>query len=118
MNLPDLHDWEIKAILTDHNVQSVIIQLLFPETDETASITLKGVTHFQASEMMLQNVILDVLVFKSVVESDYFEHCKKVLDIRNDFFSENNNVKILYVEPSVGVELACSFTEIEFNSNK
>jgi len=118
MNLPDIHDWEINAILTDHNAQSVIIQLRFPETDQTASMILKGVSHFHAGNMRLQNVILDVLVFETAVESDYFEYCKKVLHIGNDFFSENNPVQILYVEPSVGVELACSFTEIEFNSNK
>ena len=118
MNLPDLHDWEIEAILTDHNAQLVTIRLRFPETSDTASITFKGVSHFHASKMMLQNVILDVLIFETAVQSDYFEYCKKVLHISHDFFSENSQVKILYIEPSVGFELACSFTEIEFNFNK
>jgi hypothetical protein len=120
MNLPDLHDWEIKGILTDHHTQSVIIQLQFVKTNErveTANLILKGVSHFHACEMMLQNVILDALVFETAVESNYFAYCKKVLHITNNFFNENNKVKILYLEPSVGVELACSFTEIEFQLN-
>jgi len=115
MNLPNLHDWEIKAIITDYDEQLVIIQLQFLEAN--GNLTLKGVSHFHASNMMLQNVILDVLIFETAIKSNYFDYCKNVLHIGNDFFNKNKNIKILYIEPSVGVELVCSFIDIEFNLN-
>ncbi|WP_020590762.1 hypothetical protein [Kiloniella laminariae] len=106
------HDWEITGLDINRENKTLAVKLWFPDTDEKVHLLLEGVSRFSCSGAMLQNVILDFLVFEKHSESNYLKYCYKVLDIDSSVFcthgSDENN-KILFIEPSVGMELACCY---------
>ncbi len=116
--LPELHDWEIIRVSSDRFNETIEINLHFPETDEYASLLLEGVKQFFLSGMMIQNVILDLLLFETKSNSDYFKYCCNLLNIDPSVFSEAAKTKIIYFEPSVGAELACCFTNFKYDRHK
>ncbi|MEX2964344.1 hypothetical protein [Microbulbifer sp. TYP-18] len=105
MKLTELHDWEIRRIEVEHESKSAKLLLHYPVTNQNAIVNIDGIKRFFASGMMLQNVILDVLIFESYSSSDYLEHCKKLLNLNTATFDKGTVV--FYIEPSVGVEVAC-----------
>jgi hypothetical protein len=115
--IPDLHDWEITGLDINREVKEIVIKLWFPDTDEKAQLLLEGVSRFSCSGVMLQNVILDFLVFEKNSESDYLKYCYKALNIDSSVFvirdSDENN-KVLFIEPSVGMELACCYKSLTY----
>ena len=116
--LPLLHDWEIVGVSIDGTNNTVNIFMNMPVTQEQGRLYLSGVSHLFISKMMMQNVILDVLLFDSAIDSDYFSHCCSLLNIDSSFFQGNTENKIIYFEPSVGAEIACCFKELSFNRSK
>ncbi len=103
-----LHDWEIMAIATLQDEKKVQLDLAGPSSENSAmKLSFSGVVRFYASGMMLQNVILDTLTFTSSDESEYFSFCKKVLNLKGSEFEPDSQLKVFYIEPSVGVEIAC-----------
>ncbi|AMX02297.1 hypothetical protein [Microbulbifer thermotolerans] len=113
MNLSYLHDWEIRGIDVDHDKKSLKIYLLEPVDNKNAVLVCNEVKRFFASGMMLQNVILDVLVFEENDSSDYLEYCKKMLNLKTVSFDSRSC--IMYIEPSVGIEVACYCKSINLN---
>lgn len=113
--LPNLHDWEVVEIAVDRFRHTVKIVLKMPETNEQKSLFLRGVSRFYLSGMTMQNVILDLLLFENVSESDYFGHCCSILKIDSSIFVDDSKNKIIYFEPSIGAEIACCFTDYSFH---
>lgn len=113
--LPDMHDWEIEGVNADRFGNTVKIFLNIPANDEKSSLTLRGVKRFFLSNMAMQNVILDLLIFNEIEDSDYFGHCCRILKIESSIFRSEKNIKLIYFEPSVGAELACCFTDFNFD---
>ena len=113
MEVTDLHDWEIRSIHIDRESKTVSIGICFPPENRDIVLKLDGVRRFYASEMMLQNVILDVQIFSSDVESAYLVHCKKVLHLKD--FPSTDGLQVIYIEPSVGIEVACYCESIEID---
>jgi hypothetical protein len=114
--LHHLHDCEIIGIFTDRNNNFVEITIAMIENDDRLCIILHNVSHFFMSHMLTQNVILDLLLFDSHSESDYFFHCCDILDIDPENFNFNKNTKIIYFEPSIGAEIACCFTDFSITT--
>lgn len=113
MNLYDLHDWEIRSIDVNHEIKSLKLSLLEPVGNKNAILTCNEVKRFCATGMMLQNVILDVLIFEENIASDYFEHCKKMLNLKTVSF--DSHPYIIYIEPSVGIEVVCYCKSIKLD---
>ena len=114
--LPDLHDWEIVKVATDRITLTVEIVLNLPETNEKAVLLLWGVSSFYLSGMLIQNVILDLLLFENDSESDYLKYCCSLLKITPSIFKTYSKNKIIYFEPSVGAEIACCFADYSFRT--
>jgi len=112
--IPDIHDWEILGVNVNRFTHVAEICLHYPDKKNDALLRLYDVQKFFLSKMMLQNVILDVLLFETSDNSDYFTHCCQLLRIKPSEFDKNDKQNILYLEPSVGAELACSFARLEF----
>jgi hypothetical protein len=110
MDLTKLHDWEITGIHSDRGRRKVEITLLEPIQNIEALLLLNGVKRFFASGMMMQNVILDVLLFEDNTDSDYFRHCKNLLNLKETSF---DGLCLVYLEPTVGIEVACYCESIE-----
>lgn len=116
--LPNMHDWEIEGVTADRFANTVKISLNLPTNNEKATLTLGGVKSFFLSGMAMQNVILDLLLFKETNDSDYYDHCRKTLKIESSIFQTDKNIKLIYFEPSVGAEIACCFTDFDFEKSK
>ena len=112
--VPALHDWEILGVNVSRFTRTAEITLYLPDNDAKAVLQLNGVQRFFLSEMMFQNVILDVLLFDEVNDSNYFKRGCQLLGIRSSSFGQEKGLKLIYFEPAVGAELACSFSEFEF----
>ena len=111
MKLTELHDWEIRRVEVEHESKSAKLHLYYPVTNKKAMVNLDGIRRFHASGMMLQNVILDVLIFESDSSSNYLDHCKKLLNLNTATF--DNGAVVFYIEPSVGVEIACLCNHVD-----
>ena len=111
MKLIELHDWEIKRIEAEHESKSAKLHLYYPVTNKKAIVSIDGIKRFYASGMMLQNVILDVLIFESDSSSDYLDHCKKLLNLNTATLDKG--AVVFYIEPSVGVEIACLCSHVD-----
>lgn len=117
---PDFHDWEITGLDIDRETKEVVIKLWFPDSGEKARLFLNGVSRLSCSGVMLQNVILDFLVFEKHSESDYLKFCYKTLSIDSSVFAirdTDENNKVLFVEPSVGMELACCYRTLVYEKS-
>lgn len=114
LGVSSLHDWEILGVNICRYTKIAELSLYFPGNDAKTVLRISGIRRFILSGMMLQNVILDVLLFDEVIDSDYFEHCCQLLDIESSIFEQENGLKLIYFEPSVGAELACCFSDYEF----
>jgi len=110
--LLNFHDWEIVGVSIDRNQATAEIFIVKPETHEGVSFYFEGVRKFYLSNMMIQNVILDLLIFEKASESDYFGHCCSLLDIDTLEYENLYPGKMIYIEPSVGAEIACFYEEI------
>jgi len=110
-----LHDWEITCICTDRINNSVELYITNPDSNEKVLIIFHNVKSFYMSEMLMQNVILDVLLFEQIETSDYYIHCCKVLNIEHELLRLYHDNKIIYFEPSVGAEIACCFSSFTIN---
>ncbi|QUJ69242.1 hypothetical protein KDD30_20915 (plasmid) [Photobacterium sp. GJ3] len=111
--LPDLHDWEISTIHVDPYLRIVDLSLRDPNQGQALMCHLSGVKQYHGSGMMLQNVILDACIFNEETPSDDLNYCKKKLGISVfdiDCF-------ILYIVPSVGMEIICYFQTLEIDFN-
>lgn len=114
LRIPTLHDWEILGINVSRFTKTAEIILYSPEKDANAVLRFNGVQRFFLSEMMFQNVILDVLLFDEVSDSDYFKRSCQLVGIKPSNFGQRKEFKLIYFEPSVGAELACYFSDFEF----
>ena len=114
IQIPDLHDWEIFGISINRFNKTAEIILHFPDKGSDAILRLEGVQKFFLSGLMIQNVILDVLIFEKASNSDYFMRSCQLLRIKPSDFEQEVEQKILYVEPTVGAELACCFSHFKF----
>lgn len=117
MRLPNLHDWEIVSLEINNCGEEVVIGLFYPGSESRAQLVLGGVTHFVCSELRLQNVILDMMLFERNLDSDYLDYCYEVLDINCSVFDQNTILetsKIVFLESSVGAELACCCKFFDF----
>jgi len=112
--LPDLHDWEILGVRIDRFSRIAEITLHFPDEGRNAILRFYEVKKFFLSEMRIQNVILDMLLFDARSESDYFIRSCQLLGINPPDFDQQSGQKVLYIEPSVGVEMACCFSHFEY----
>ncbi|SEB19024.1 hypothetical protein [Marinobacterium iners] len=112
--MSDLHDWEIYGLDINRDDRKIIINIWFPDTGSKAQIILEGVSKFLFNGAMLQNVILDVLIFEEASSSDYFKYGCKILNIDSSFFDGKEGFKLIYIEPSVGVELSCLCKKITY----
>lgn len=114
MQLIDLHDWEVVGIEINKKLtDEIYLKLENLELQKKITLILRGVTKFYASDMMVQNVILDVMLYTENEESSYFKFCREKLALNSNFFNENPDKKILYIEPSVGVEVASVIESFE-----
>ena len=95
----------------EHESKSANLTAYHPGTNKRATVKIDGVKRFHASGMMMQNVILDALIFESEVSCNYLDHCKKLLNLHTDTF--DNNTLVFYIEPSVGIEIACSCGSVD-----
>lgn len=112
LNLPDLHDWEINEVRVNHSLKTVDLYLSDPINGQRIKLYFNGVKKLYISGMMIQNVILDFLMFDGDSSSEYFNYCKEMLgisEVESDFF-------ILYIEPSVGMEVVCYFHYLEVDT--
>ncbi len=112
--VPSLHDWEILGVNVSRFTRKAEIILYSPDKDTEAVLRLNGVQRFFLSEMMLQNVILDVQLFDEINDSDYLERGLRLLGMESFNFGQEKGLKLIYFEPSVGAELTCCFSEFEF----
>ena len=112
--LPDLHDWEITGVFVDRYESTVEITFISPERDKFSMLLLEGVTEYYLSNMIMQNVILDVMVFEENKDSVYLQHCYSILGLDEALFELGESNKIIYFEPSVGVEIACNYTRLHY----
>jgi len=110
--LLNFHDWEIVGVSIDRNQATAEIFIIKPETNESVSFRFEGVRKFYLSNMMIQNVILDLLIFEKASDSDYFGHCCSLLDIDASEYKNLSPGKMIYIEPSVGAEFACFYEEM------
>ncbi len=113
MKLTELHDWEIRCVEAEHESKSANLYIHHSETRRNLIIRILGIKRFYASDMMLQNVILDVLMLKPNSSSGYLEHCKNLLNLADVTFDRDDI--IFYIEPSVGVEIACLCHSVELS---
>ncbi|HHJ39741.1 MAG TPA: hypothetical protein ENJ86_09815 [Methylothermaceae bacterium] len=114
LQISTLHDWEILGVNVSRFTRTAEIILYLPDKDKKIILRFKGVQRFFLSEMMFQNVILDVLLFDKVSDSDYFKRGCELLEIKPPYFEQEKQFKLIYFEPSVGAELACYFSDFEF----
>lgn len=114
LQIQTLHDWEILGVNVSRFTRTAEITLYSPDQDAKKVLRFSGVQKFFLSEMMLQNVILDVILFDTVSDSDYFKRGCQLLEINASNFGKEKESMLIYVEPSVGAELACFFSEFEF----
>ena len=108
----NFHDWEIVGVSIDRNKATAEIFIVKPGTNEGVSFLFDGVRKFYLSNMMIQNVILDLLLFEKASDSDYFGHCCSLLDIDASEYGNLFSGKMIYIEPSVGAEIACYYEEM------
>ncbi len=109
----EIHDCEVSYLKYDYLEFELILHVLNPSTMKTKKYTFEGVNKHHCSGALKQNVILDVYVFNKLeavcneIDIDYYNYCKKKLGIVN-----NNEFNLFYLEPSIGIEVACSFLGI------
>jgi len=111
-----LHDFEIVSIETNRKNRCVIIGLIDYSANKSLRLILNGVKIIYCAGLSMQNVILDAQIFIKQEKSEYYEFCREKLGLNDSFFEENPNLAVLYLEPSVGLELACIFSEIKLNN--
>ena len=112
-NLASLHDWEIVGVYVNRVTKKVEVVMYYPEKGSQATLEFSGVQKLFLSGLIMQNVILDVLLFDGISDSDYFlRGCELLGSSPSDI--ENTGKKLIYFEPSVGAELACLFSDFEF----
>ncbi len=107
-----LHDCEVVSISTDRRKRHVVINLIDHTGTKNIRMTLDGVHKMYCTGLSMQNVILDAQIFMKKEKSEYYDFCQETLGLSNNFFEEHPNLAVLYLEPSVGLELACIFSEI------
>ena len=115
---PSLHDWEIVKVTIDRFSDKVALRFHEPTANRFSDLLFGGVNNIYLSGMTKQNVILDVMIFTKPDNSDYYVRCCELLKETSPF-SDKNGVtdkdrKVIYIEPSVGAELVCSFTTMDF----
>ena len=106
----NLHDWELIEIAINRSCNTINIFLHMPKTSQLKFLSLEGVIQFYLSGMAMQNVILDSQLFEGPNESDYFKYCCSILKIDTSLVTEKRK-KVIYLEPSVGAEMACCFAD-------
>lgn len=115
---PSLHDWEIVKVTIDRFSDKVALRFHEPTANRFFDLLLGGVSNIYLSGMTKQNVILDVMIFTKPDSSDYYVRCCKLLKETSPFSDKNGATdkgrKVIYIEPSVGAELVCSFTIMDF----
>lgn len=114
--LAHLHDAEIFGVYIDRVNKTLILdlKLIDEEMYSSKKLELSGVDDFYCTDFSYQNVILDVLIFNKADSSSYYSFCKNKLNIADDYF-DNGKHCILYIEPSTGAELACTFTNFKIS---
>ena len=113
IQISDLHDWEIFGVNINRFNKTAEVILHLPDKGSDAILRLQGVQKFFLSGMMVQNVILDVLIFEESSNSDYFMRSCQLLKVKPSEFEQQVEHKILYIEPTVGTELACYFSHFK-----
>ncbi|RFA30102.1 hypothetical protein CAI21_07835 [Alkalilimnicola ehrlichii] len=111
---PDLHDWEIVSVEVDRDGGVVSIDLCSEGRVEEGVLRFQGVKEFYLSGMRMQNVILDFVLFDTDVISEDFSRCCRLLGLDRLPVAVLHGDVMVYIEPSVGAELACRASSVSF----
>lgn len=101
----NIHDFEIKGLSFDRNSKILRLDLTNESGDLNCWMYFYEVEEFWAEGFNKQNVVLDLISLESDSTSDYFRYCLNKLNLNQDNLPRGK--KIVYIEPSIGLEIVC-----------
>lgn len=109
---PNLHDYEIRYLETSTETNQVSL-LLAGERGDKIRFVISDATAVSIVGWSQQNVVLDVYLFCSELDTGYYQRARELL-VDGGTESIDETKWLLYFEPSAGAELAilCGAVEI------
>lgn len=104
----DFHDYSIVGVDINREDNSLLLSLLDPEGNASDKLLISNVQKLFVDSFQMQNVILELKIFRGRDESFEFSRACELLDLQegaDDFFSQG--MVLVFFEASVGAEIAC-----------
>lgn len=104
----DLHDYSIIGIELECDRTMIRLTLVDPKGVRVSELQVRKVERLFVDGFSLQNVVLDAKMFVEPEDSFEYRRACELLDLElSDKMLLNNSRALLFIEASVGAEVAC-----------